>query len=84
MIPIFVHTKDFDSIESRAIPSTAVDGQLVKMAGVVDCSHATRMYGNKWMRGWTSKAERPGYEEWLFVAWVWGVEKFLESCLGRQ
>jgi len=28
-------------------------------------------------------AEKPGYEKWLFVARVWGVEKFLGSLFRR-
>jgi len=61
-----------------SVPRLLSFKQLVKMAVVVDkydCSHATRMYGYRWMKGWMTLAEKPGYEEWLFVAWVWGVEK---------
>jgi len=61
-----------------SVPRLLSFKQLVKMAVVVDkydCSHATRMYGYRWMKGWTTLAEKPGYEEWLFVGWVWGVEK---------
>ena len=69
-----------------SVPQSLTFKQLVKMAVVVDkydCSHATRMYGDKWMKGWTSKAERPGYEEWLFVAWVWGVDKIFGKLFGK-
>jgi len=41
------------------------------------------MYGDKWMKGWVSKAEKPGYEECLFVAWVWGVEKIFGKLFGK-
>ncbi|RPA90233.1 hypothetical protein L873DRAFT_1718708 [Choiromyces venosus 120613-1] len=69
-----------------SVPRSLSFKQLVKMAVVVDkydCSHATRMYGDRWMKDWTSTAERPGYEEWLFVAWVWGVEKIFGKLFGR-
>jgi len=44
------------------------------------------------MKGWTSLTKKTGYEEWLFVAWVWGVEKLfgklfrkavVEACVRR-
>jgi len=41
------------------------------------------MYSDKWMKGSTSKAEKPGFEEWLFVAWVWGVEEIFEKLFAR-
>ncbi|KAG0130330.1 hypothetical protein HOY82DRAFT_486844, partial [Tuber indicum] len=69
-----------------SVPRSLTFRQLVKMAVVVDkydCSHATRMYGDKWMKGWTSKAEKAGYEEWLFVSWVWGVEKIFGKLFGK-
>ena len=48
-----------------------------------DCSHATKIYGDRWMKRWTSKANEPGYEEWLFVAWVWGVDKIFEHLFAK-
>ncbi|PUU77485.1 hypothetical protein B9Z19DRAFT_1086206 [Tuber borchii] len=69
-----------------SVPQSLTFKQLVKMAVVVDkydCSHATRMYGERWMKAWISKAEIPGYEEWLFVAWVWGVEKIFGKLFGK-
>ena len=56
---------------------------MARVVDKYDCSHATRMYGDKWMKGWTSKHERPDYEEWFFVAWVWGVEKIFGKLFGK-
>jgi len=69
-----------------SVPQSLTFRQLVKMAVVVDkydCSHATSMYGDRWMKAWTARAEKPGFEEWLFVAWVWGVEEIFAKLLAR-
>jgi len=50
------------------------------------------MYSDRWMKDWTTLAEKLGYKQWLFVAWVWGVEKtfgnlfrkaVVEACVRR-
>jgi len=35
------------------------------------------------MKRWMPLAEKPGYEKWLFVAWMWGVEKLFGSLFRR-
>jgi len=69
-----------------SVPRLLSFKKLVNMAVVVDkydCLHATRMYGDSWMKRWMPLAEKLGYEKCLFVARIWGVEKLFGSLFRR-
>jgi len=69
-----------------SVPRLLSFKQLVNMAVEVDkydCLPATRMCGDSWMKRWMPLAEKLGYEKWLFVARMWGVEKFLGRLFRR-
>jgi len=51
---------------------------LMQVAIVVDyydCAEVMRPWDEKWMKQWREHVENPGYENWLFIAWVFRVQE---------
>ncbi|KAA8909842.1 hypothetical protein FN846DRAFT_1020383 [Sphaerosporella brunnea] len=48
-----------------------------------DCADAMRPWVQLWMEPWKVHAERPGYERWLLIAWVFGEASVFEALTKR-
>jgi hypothetical protein len=68
---------------------------LMEVAIIVDyydCAEVMQPWDEKWMKQWREYAEKPGYENWLFIAWVFGVQEifgaltkiFSRKCIRRD
>ncbi|KAF8248366.1 hypothetical protein K440DRAFT_626203 [Wilcoxina mikolae CBS 423.85] len=68
---------------------------LMEVAIVVDyydCAEIMRPWSEMWMAQWRDYAETLGYENWLFIAWVFGVQEvfgaltktFSRNCVKRN
>ncbi|EWC44624.1 hypothetical protein DRE_06613 [Drechslerella stenobrocha 248] len=48
-----------------------------------DCVHVLRMWSRSWLDQWVSVVLEPGYEDWLFVAKVFGDERSVKELEDR-
>jgi len=63
---------------SQFLPDEISFKSLMEVAIVVDyydCAEVMRPWDEKWMKQWMEHAENPGYENWLFIAWVFKVQQ---------
>jgi hypothetical protein len=59
------------------LPESVSFETLLEVAAVCEkyrCAAAMRLWDEKWMRPWQRLALVPGYENWVFIAWVFGVQ----------
>ncbi|KAF8544019.1 hypothetical protein BDD12DRAFT_131713 [Trichophaea hybrida] len=80
---------------SQFLPEEISFQNLMEVAIVVDyydCAEVMRPWDEKWMKKWREHAGNPGYENWLFIAWVFGVQEvfgaltkmFSRNCVKRN
>ncbi|KAJ6263492.1 hypothetical protein Dda_2056 [Drechslerella dactyloides] len=63
---------------TEAVPSKVDFAQLRAFAVLCDkydCVHILRMWSRSWLDQWAPVALEPGYEDWLFIAKVFGDER---------
>ncbi|KAK6334163.1 hypothetical protein TWF696_002665 [Orbilia brochopaga] len=68
------------------VPAKIDFGQLRAFAVLCDkydCVHVLRMWSRSWLNQWAGVALEPGYEDWLFVAKVFGDERNVQELEAR-
>lgn len=44
-----------------------------------DCAAAVSLWADIWVKDWKKMAQDAGYEQWLFIAWTFGVEDVFQN-----
>jgi hypothetical protein len=60
---------------TTCLPDSIPFDGLVELAIICDyydCAAVVQPWADRWMDQWKPFTEKPGYEAWLFVAWVFG------------
>ncbi|KAA8896206.1 hypothetical protein FN846DRAFT_965941 [Sphaerosporella brunnea] len=67
---------------TETLPKTLPFDALVAVAVVCDyydCATALRPWDEMWMEPWREHAEEDGFESWLLVSWVFGVQEIFDT-----
>lgn len=68
-------------LQTHKVPRTVTFPQLKQLAVVCDkydCVGAVRLWAETWMQPFRGDVTTVGYEDWLFIAWVFSSRKFFE------
>lgn len=63
--------------QNTLVPKTVTFQNLVDLAIICDkydCAAGVSLWVDIWKKDWTSSALKPGYEQWLFIAWTFGIQ----------
>lgn len=68
--------------QNKFVPVTISFQNLLDLAIICDkydCAAAVSLWTDIWTKDWKKMAQDAGYEQWLFIAWTFGVEDVFQS-----
>lgn len=68
--------------QNKFVPVTVSFQNLLDLAIICDkydCATAVSLWTDIWTKDWKKMAQDAGYEQWLFIAWTFGVEDVFHS-----
>jgi len=74
----FGHALNVLHHRSHQVPKNVDFPVLVAFAAIVDkyeLRGTMTLWGQKWSQNWTSSLKKPGFEDWLFVSWVFRLDQ---------
>lgn len=68
--------------QNKLVPVAISFQNLLDLAIICDkydCSAAVSLWVDIWTKDWRGSHQEAGYEQWLFIAWTFGIEDVFQS-----